>query len=343
MQIHRVGYRIKGLYRVAALGILWGMTTQNAQQRLKILAFLNNHGIAATCDAFEISARTLHRWRKTLRDAGGSPAALVPRSRAPLNRRQPNWSPALVAQIKALRIEFPNLGKQRLHVLLTERGLKPPSVSTIARIIKADPNKMRHAPTRLTPKGKTKPLRKRRPRQPQGSRQPPLALFACDTVVRMRDGLRRYLLTFIDPRSRFAFAFATSTPSSRQATFAFDALCQLLPQPPRFILSDNGSEFLGHFQARLEQRGIQHWWTFPRSPKMNAHAERFNRTVQEAFVDYHEDLLFDDLAQFNRKLAHWLLQYNTVLPHHSLGLKTPVQFLIHHKPQCHMYWTNTGY
>ena len=50
---------------------------------------------------------------------------------------------------------------------------------------------------------------------------------------------------------------------------------------------------------------------------MNAHAERFNRTLQEQFVDYQEDLLFDDLAAFNQKLADWLLAYNTVLPHHS--------------------------
>ena len=33
---------------------------------------------------------------------------------------------------------------------------------------------------------------------------------------------------------------------------------------------------------------------------MNAHAERFNRTLQEQFVDYHEDLLFDDLTAIER-------------------------------------------
>ena len=31
---------------------------------------------------------------------------------------------------------------------------------------------------------------------------------------------------------------------------------------------------------------------------MNAHNERFNRTIQEQFVDYHEDLLFTDLEGF---------------------------------------------
>ncbi len=54
---------------------------------------------------------------------------------------------------------------------------------------------------------------------------------------------------------------------------------------------------------RLDTYIITHWWTYPRSPKMNAHVERFNRTLQEQFVDYHTDLLFDDLAAFNR---NWL-------------------------------------
>lgn len=40
-----------------------------------------------------------------------------------------------------------------------------------------------------------------------------------------------------------------------------------------------------------------------RSPNTNAHAEQFNRTFQEQFVYYHEDLLFDDLAAFNWNLA----------------------------------------
>ena len=33
---------------------------------------------------------------------------------------------------------------------------------------------------------------------------------------------------------------------------------------------------------------------------MNAHVERFNRAIEERFVDYHEDSLFDDMALFNQ-------------------------------------------
>jgi transposase InsO family protein len=50
---------------------------------------------------------------------------------------------------------------------------------------------------------------------------------------------------------------------------------------------------------------------------MNAHCERFNRSIQESFVDYHEDLLFTDIDLFNKKMADWITFYNTQLPHLS--------------------------
>jgi len=74
---------------------------------------------------------------------------------------------------------------------------------------------------------------------------------------------------------------------------------------------------------------------------MNAHTERFNRTIQESFVDYHEDLLFTDLALFNRKLADWLVVSNAQRPHHSLGQQSPLSFLLQHQPECQRYWTHT--
>ena len=79
------------------------------------------------------------------RSTGGNPAALNAHSRAPLNRRPAHRPSELIAAIKALRTQFPNLGKTRLRVLLAERGLNPPSAATIGRIIKADRNKMRQA------------------------------------------------------------------------------------------------------------------------------------------------------------------------------------------------------
>ncbi len=333
MQIQHLSYRIRGFYRVAKLGHRCSMkTSKEASRRLEILGFYQRHGLAAACEAFQVSSRTLYRWRRALRQADNNPAALTRRSCAPRRPRRARWATALVSEIRRLRRVYPNLGKDKLHVLLrpwcAQQRLPLPSASTIGRIVARDPRKMRHTPRRLDSRGRPKPLaRKRKPRKPKVPQTRPLEMFASDTVVRMRDGLRRYLFTFIDPRSRFAVAFIS--------------LCQLLPQPPRFVLSDNASEFLGHFQRHLEQQHITHWWTYPRCPRMNAHVERFNRTLQEEFVEYHEALLFEDIAAFNRNLGDYLVHYNTQRPHLALALNSPVQYLLNHHHVCQRWWTYT--
>ncbi|WP_198322638.1 MULTISPECIES: integrase core domain-containing protein [Methylococcus] len=109
------------------------------------------------------------------------------------------------------------------------------------------------------------------------------------------------------------------------------------------LLSDNGSAFQADFAQTLEAYGIERWYTYPKIPnKMNAHAGRFNRTLQESFVDDHEDLLFTDLALFNQKLAAWLVFYNTQRPRHRLGQQSTLQFLLQHLPECQRWWTHTS-
>ena len=74
---------------------------------------------------------------------------------------------------------------------------------------------------------------------------------------------------------------------------------------------------------------------------MNAHGERFNRTIPEQFVDYHENHLFDALDLFNQKLADWLVKYNAIRPHKELELKIPIQAVIENNKKCNMGWTHT--
>jgi len=342
MQVRHKGYRIRGFYRVAQIGYRWAMRHPDCYKRLKILSFFDKHGLAATQDAFGVSRRTLYRWKAALKAAGGDASALTPRSCAPKRKRRPTTDPRLVEAIRRLRNEYPNLGKEKLHVLLQpwclEEGIRLPSVSTIGRIIARDPHKMRLVPRRLHARGRVKPMRRvRKMRRPKGFQGEPLEVFATDTIERFRDGQRAYLLTLIDPVSRFACACAVPSKSSRYTAAALKAILSLLPSTPRVLLSDNGSEFERHFADTAQAYGIQRWYTYPKTPKMNAHCERFNRTLQETFVDYHEDLLFTNLKEFNRKLAQWLLAYNTVLPHHSLNGFSPLQFLIQHNKKCQRY------
>lgn len=201
---------------------------------------------------------------------------------------------------------------------------------------------MRHAPVRIDRLGRPKPLRRAtKPRKPKGVRTAPLQCLAVDTIERVRDGIKRYVLTCIDPASAFGLAVALPSKASRHTQAALQATLSLLPTKPQVVLSDNGTEFEAHFAQCLAQRGIARWYTYPKTPRMNAHAERFNRTVQESFLDYHEDLLFTDLALFNQKLADWLVFYNTERPHHRLGQQPPLSSLLQHQPECQRYWTHT--
>jgi transposase InsO family protein len=78
---------------------------------------------------------------------------------------------------------------------------------------------------------------------------------------------------------------------------------------------------------------------------MNAKIERFNRTVQEEFVDWHLDDMALDLDGFNLKLMDYLIWYNTERPHHTLKQKSPMQYLLDYlqlpRRESNMLWTDT--
>ncbi len=230
--------------------------------------------------------------------------------------RQASWPPALSHELRSLRTPSPNRGQAKLQVLLRPWGAQPgralPSGSTLGRLLARAPAQMRQPPIRLDARGRPKPVSQpRKPRPPKNRHPVPLQGFAGATVGR------------------------------RHATHALEALGHLLPAPPRCLLTDTGAECLGPFQQRRADRGLTPWGPEPRSPNMNAPADRFNRTLQEPFVDDHEARLFDDLAALNRKLAAWLLADNPVLPPQSLGRQSPGPFLIHHHPECQRWWTHT--
>ena len=238
MQIQHVGDRIRGFDRVAALWHLWDMTPKDAQERLRILGFRDTHGLLATLDAFEVSRRTLDRWKAELRTQGGNAAALAAKSSAPRRRRRPRTDPRLVAEIRRLRTLHPNLGKEKLPVLLgpwcEEHGFPRPSVSTIGRILARAPDKMRFVPARLDARGRPRPLRRRpRPRKPRGARPAAREWLVVDTVECLRDGLRRYLVSFIDPESRLAFSWAVPTKHACPDPWGAGSDVESLPQAAR--------------------------------------------------------------------------------------------------------------
>ncbi len=349
MQIRRMGYRIRGFGRITdyAVRYLNRMATKAAERRAEALAFWNKYGLEATKEAFKASERSLYGWKAMFKAGQSRTEALDPKSKKPKSVRQRNWPEIIKNEIKRLRTEHPNLGKDKIHPLLARfceaQGFVCPKTATIGNLIK-DMGGLRMFPTKVRHDGTVVP-RKRAPatRKPKDFKaNHPGHCIALDTVERFTFGMRRYLITFVDLHSRFAFAVLTTSHASLAAKQFFDMIRIVFPYKLEFVLTDNGSEFMKCFDAELRRLCLIHWHTYPRTPKMNAHCERFNRTVQEDFVDYNVGLLMDPHA-FNLKLMDWLVWYNAERPHKAFdNRQSPLQFLLSKQPEdCKMYLAHT--
>ena len=94
------------------------MITEEAKKRCKILAFWDKHGTSATIEAFNIKRRTLFLWQEKLRKGSGKLESLNPIKKTPKNKRKRIWDSRILEEIKILRTDHHNLGKENLQPLL---------------------------------------------------------------------------------------------------------------------------------------------------------------------------------------------------------------------------------
>lgn len=331
----------KGFLTVYESAVRWKYmrNQKEVERRVKALTFWKQYGLQAAIDAFDVSRRTLFRWKQSLEKEQGKLSALDPKSTVPKNKRKRIYSPGYLENVITLRKEHPRIGKKKIAVILgvsesyagrtltdlKERGLLPKHQKLSF-----------HARTgRLHVRTVTKKKRIRRTTK-QG--------IEIDTVVRFVNGVKRYIYTAIDVERRFGFAGAYTSHSSASASDFLDKLILVAPFPITEIQTDNGSEFAKFFEKACSDRGITQYHTYPRCPKMNAHIERFNRTISDDFISQNRLLLATDLHGFNEKMIDWLLWYNSERPHQSLGMLSPLQFMCEGllEEECQKWWTSTS-
>ena len=320
------------------------MISKEAQQRAKILTFWKKHGLSATKEAFEVSRATLFRWKASLNKQKGKLEALNNKSRAPKKRRKRVIPDEVKDAIVRERYFDPHIGKDKLAIILKKDGVIDVSSSTVGRML----NNLKQRgllpnPQPLSFNGRTGKHHKKRIVKRKRLRRTTKRGMEIDTIVRFINGTKRYILTAVDVERRFAFAGAYTSHSSLSASDFLTKLTTVCPFPITEVQTDNGSEFAKYFEHLCTELNITHYHTYPRCPKMNSHVERFNRTVSESFIQYHRGLLSTDLDAFNKELVDWLIWYNTRRPHWSLGLKSPMQYIVStlSEKESHMLWTST--
>lgn len=152
-------------------------------------------------------------------------------------------------------------------------------------------------------------------------------LWHIDAIILWWYGARRVIFTALEHLTKMGYARAYDTNSSTDARDFLYRLRYLTGDdyPLGVTHTDNGSEFAAFFAQACRTLGIQQVYSRVRTPTDNAALERFNRTVQEEWL---EDSVagLDDLGTANDDLTEWLVEYNSVRPHATLDYQTPLAY-----------------
>jgi transposase InsO family protein len=308
--------------------------SKEALRHLEWMIYYETHDRNATKTAryFGIAPKTFWKWHK--RFDNHNLKTLEPHSRAPKTRRKRQIMPYQEERIVELRKKFIRYGK--IKIALRYEMIYGEKISSwqVQKVIEKYKLYYNPAKNYRTQKKRARAEKKKRITE-LSIKQKTFFLFRLDTIVRHWEGKKRYILTAIDTVSRLAFAHMYTSHKSKYAADFLYRLRHLTNGKIENLQTDNGCEFHKDFEKACKELKIPHYWSRVRTPQDNPHCERFNRTLQEEFVQLGNRI--HDPNVFNRKLTEWLIEYNYFRPHESLGYVSPMLFIQKQKTLLPMY------
>ena len=295
--------------------------SKSAKLRVSWLTHYRKHANATvTCRRFGISRNTLYKWAARYAERG--PRGLEDLSRAPKTRRISKVPWQTVDLICSIRKEQPAWSKHKVAVILARDHGITLSASAVGRIMK---RKGLYDERVSRKRSKAAKRRQQRLRAEWWMKNAfPGCLIQVDTKHLRFAGKKFYQFTAIDCFSRLAFCRVFSSASSKCAEMFLEELAGFMPFPLVALQTDNGSEFLRHFDEATEEMLVTHYFSHPYCPKENAHVERKIQTTKYELWAFKEAYTVREL---NELVDEWNHTYIYVRPHQSLDYLTPVEFL----------------
>jgi len=298
--------------------------SKQGKLRVKWIDYYMEKGknVSLTCRYFGISRKTFYKWYKRYLNVGIG--GLGDRRAGPHKKRQPEITQQEELRIKQLRKQYIRYGKEKLAVLYERQYGEKISAWKIYRVIKKydlywHPVKNEKLRRRRKLSDKKKRITELKNKKIDGF------FFQFDTKVIWCYPTKRYIFSAVDKNTKIAFSRMYKNNSSYNARDFLLRLYCLVNGNFKYLQSDNGSEFLKYFHEACKNLNLEHYFSRVRTPKDNPEIERYNRTLEDEFLQMGNYI--DDLNVFNPLLTEWLIEYNFNRPHQSLGYLTPMEFL----------------
>lgn len=304
--------------------------SREARLRLEwIIYYREGYDATQTARHFGISRKTFYKWYGLF--DGENPYSLYnleDKSKAPRKVRQREITSIQQQRIIQLRKKHIRWGKEKLAVVYEEKFKEKISSWKIQKVIEAF--KLYYNPQKAH-KNRLKRKRAKKKKRITELKLDKLYWFqkkagyiiCLDTVTIYSNSLKRYIFTAIDKYGKVAYARMYKNKSSKNGEDFLLRLYFLLDGKIPRVGHDNGTEFEKYFKVACEKLKIEQYYSRVRTPKDNPNNERFNRTLQEEFIDLGN--YSNDPEVFNRKMTEWLIEYNFQRPHEALRYQTPMK------------------
>lgn len=294
-------------------------TTTTMEQKIEFICEwrTGKYTITELCRSFEISRPTAYKLISRFEKQGFE--GLKKQSRAPSNH--PNATKEnIVESILKLKKKYKLWGAKKIRELLFKEftAQEVPSVVTVHNILKRN--------GLVCPQKRMRRVKPIHPIFDPGSCN---EVWSADYKGKFLMGNKIYChpLTIADSKSRFLFtAKGHYKENLKSAKAEFKRVFRIYGIPEQ-IHTDNGSPF-GSVRAIQRFTQLSYWFielgispvfSDPASPQQNGRHERMHRDLKAACA---KPSAFDLKAQ-QRRLNHFVKEYNNIRPHEALEMKTP--------------------
>jgi transposase InsO family protein len=305
--------------------------SREARLRLEwIISFKESHDATRTARHFGISRKTFYKWYGQFDPANlRSLKELEDKSKAPKRVRQREITSLQEQRIIKLRKDHIRYGKEKLAIIYKKEFKEAISSWKVQKVIEVyklyyNPKKSHRIKLKRLRAIKKKRITELNLDKLKWYQKKAGFIICLDTVVIHRNNLKRYIFTAIDKYGKAAYARMYKNKSSKNGEDFLLRLHFLLNGNIPRVGHDNGTEFEKYFKAACQKLQIEQYYSRVRTPKDNPNNERFNRTLQEEFINLGN--YSSDPEVFNRQLTEWLIEYNFKRPHEALGYQTPMEF-----------------